>query len=986
MSSQEQLQRLAAGLTGRYRIEREIGQGGMATVYLAHDLRHDRPVALKVLKPEIASFVGVDRFLREIRITARLNHPHILPLLDSGEVSGDPAASPTLFYVMPLVEGESLRDRLNREKQLPLDTALEITRDVADALAFAHGFGVIHRDIKPENILLPGGRAVVTDFGIARAVTASDEQKLTETGLAIGTPGYMSPEQAAGESLLDARSDIFSLGCVLYEMIAGQPPFTGPTAQAVLARRLVEPPPPLRPMRETVSQDLERAVFRSLARAPADRYSTAAEFAATLTRAPGEASRPVALPRSRRWPWVAAVFVLLLIAAAAIRFIPKRATSSVVPSASRIAVLPFTPSGTDTALARLGRDLVFTLSAELDGLGDIRVVDAHTILAQTSRGELSPAAVTDFARRFSAGSLVQGSLVRDGDGVRLDFAMVSVDSSGTPLARGAVRSAVDSVAALTDSVVHTLLKQIWVGENAPTPSLESALRTRSVSALRAFLEGEQQLARGEWEEAALSYARAREADPGFLLAGARMIFALNWSLQVPPDTVVAELLAQRGELPEADRLTTEAILRWAQDSAAQSLERARELTEKYPSSWFGWLIYGDLLMHDGPLQGHYRSEALAAFDQALERNSDLVPVHEHLMLLAIQARDTARAGQTLAELERLDAGPTMSEDGYGNRLLQFRFLLSLMRGDSSVVLRLTDSIARDPTLREGVGGTYYDALLYGFLQAQIRVSEQMLQMDGDRRRGAFNLLAASWLGRGAWDSSLALMDQLAASGLDPQAPLRSYGYAVLGHFLGAIPEAAVTDRRGAAATVAVDSSQRAELEWLDGIVGFTRRDRAAVGQARSALRGMGTRESLALDRSIAAFERALSGDSVGAGRDLAALEWEQSRSNASGFAAHPQTIAVDRIAAARWLAAEGDADQAARLLAFADGAYLLHPSRLINASLYGLVARQRGMVEEQRGQAEPAREYYRQFLRWYDRPTPLHLGMVEEVKGRASQR
>src|SRR5881227_369957 len=224
------LARVQAALAGRYTIERELGRGGMATVYLAQDRKHHRQVAIKVLKPELAAALGPERFLREIDTAARLNHPHILPLHDSGQAGG------FLYYVMHYIEGESLRDRLEREGPLPLEDALRITRDVTSALSYAHSHDVVHRDIKPENILLSGGEAVVADFGIARALTAAGGDNLTTIGLAVGTPTYMSPEQAAGVAQLDGRSDIYSLGCVLYEMLAGEPPFTGPTAQAIIAR------------------------------------------------------------------------------------------------------------------------------------------------------------------------------------------------------------------------------------------------------------------------------------------------------------------------------------------------------------------------------------------------------------------------------------------------------------------------------------------------------------------------------------------------------------------------------------------------------------------------------------------------------------------------------------------------------------------------------------------------------------------------------
>ncbi|HEU5261526.1 MAG TPA: serine/threonine-protein kinase [Gemmatimonadales bacterium] len=286
-------------LVGRYSIERELGHGGMALVYLAHDLKHDRPVAIKVLRPELAAAVGAERFLREIQIAARLQHPNILPLYDSGEAGG------TLYYVMPYVEGETLRERLTREGQLPLDDALKIAAEICDALEYAHGRDLVHRDVKPENILLARERCLVADFGIARAITAAGGEKLTETGIAVGTPAYMSPEQAAAEGRVDGRSDIYSLACVLYEMLAGEPPFSGPSAHAILARKLSDPVPRLRTVRETVSAGVERAIQKALAKVPADRFTTAAQFAEALgpsvVRRPRASSpRPWVGPRPRR--------------------------------------------------------------------------------------------------------------------------------------------------------------------------------------------------------------------------------------------------------------------------------------------------------------------------------------------------------------------------------------------------------------------------------------------------------------------------------------------------------------------------------------------------------------------------------------------------------------------------------------------------------------------------------------------------------------
>ena len=303
--------RLSAALAERYRTERELGAGGMATVYLAHDLRHDRDVAIKVLHPELGAALGSERFLSEIRTTARLQHPHILPLLDSGEADG------LLYYVMPLVTGETLRTRLVRTRQLPVEEAVQIAREVADALGYAHGLGVVHRDIKPENILLQGGHALVADFGIALAVQSAGGARMTQTGLSLGTPQYMSPEQAMGERSIDARSDIYALAAVTYEMLTGEPPFTGPSVQAIVARLVTEEPRGIVVQRKSVPEHVESAVLCALQKLPADRFATAPEFSAALTgittRRPAAAhpARPARLARLARlalWPVVALVF------------------------------------------------------------------------------------------------------------------------------------------------------------------------------------------------------------------------------------------------------------------------------------------------------------------------------------------------------------------------------------------------------------------------------------------------------------------------------------------------------------------------------------------------------------------------------------------------------------------------------------------------------------------------------------------------------
>ena len=307
--------RLANALEERYRIERQLGAGGMATVYLATDLKHDREVALKVLRPELGAVLGAERFLAEIKITARLDHPHILTLIDSGEAGG------FLFYVLPLVRGESLRDKLKREQQLGLEEALAITKQVASALDYAHRPGVVHRDIKPENILLFEGEAMLADFGIALAVKEAGGNRLTETGLSLGTPQYMSPEQATGDRLLDARSDVYSLAAVLYEMLAGEPPVTGPNAQAMIAKLMTERPVHLRVVRGSVPDNIDAAVAKALDKTPADRFGSAGDFARALELKPITGTVPIASSsvsagKSKRGLWIGLAAVALVAAVA----------------------------------------------------------------------------------------------------------------------------------------------------------------------------------------------------------------------------------------------------------------------------------------------------------------------------------------------------------------------------------------------------------------------------------------------------------------------------------------------------------------------------------------------------------------------------------------------------------------------------------------------------------------------------------------------
>jgi len=367
--------RLRIGLAGRYTIERELGAGGMATVYLAHDVKHRRMVAIKVLRPELASLLGPDRFLREVEVAAQLNHPHILALYDSGEAEG------FLFYVMPYIKGESLRQKLEREKQLSIEEALGVTRQVASALGYAHAHDVIHRDVKPENILLHEGEAMVADFGIALAVSAAASERLTLTGLAVGTPAYMSPEQAVSERALDARSDVYSLGCVLYEMLAGEPPYTGATAQVLIAKRLVDPVPAVRRLRAAVPVGVEQALTKALAKVPADRWASTLAFAEALAAPAG-------------------------------------------PRPPSVAVLPFLNLSADPENEYFADGITEDVIAHLSKIRALKVISRTSVMAFKQREQ----SLREIGARLEVATLLEGSVRRAGDRVRIVAQLIDAES------------------------------------------------------------------------------------------------------------------------------------------------------------------------------------------------------------------------------------------------------------------------------------------------------------------------------------------------------------------------------------------------------------------------------------------------------------------------------------------------------------------------------------------------------------------------------
>ncbi len=525
---------LAAALHDRYRLERELGRGGMATVYLAEDLKHHRKVAVKVLHPELAAVLGAERFLREIEIAARLDHPHILPLYDSGEAAGN------LFYVMPFVEGESLRDRLDREKQLPMEDALQIAREVADALSYAHRHDVVHRDIKPENILLSGGHARVADFGIARAMSAAGGQRLTQTGLAIGTPVYMSPEQASGNSDLDGRSDLYSLGCMLFEMLAGAPPFTG-TAESIIRQHLVVEAPAITTLRPAVPPQVAAALARALAKTPADRFSPVGQFAdalrpVALTTAaiPGAAAAAPRRPRrALLLTGIAAVLVLAGLGAARLLHLGpwgSLISKGQIANRERVILADFenrtadsTAGATVTELLRIGLSRSQAVSLVDPGqVGRILEMMARDVSKGLPAGTALEAAERDGIR-----AVITGEVVAVGNRIALTARLVAVGGkvlvaeSETAAGANELTGAVDRLSGrLREKFGETLS-----GSEAAQP-LEK-VTTGSIKALRVFSQGLQAYNQGDNARALQLIEEAVAVDTTFAMAYRKLAILLN---------------------------------------------------------------------------------------------------------------------------------------------------------------------------------------------------------------------------------------------------------------------------------------------------------------------------------------------------------------------------------------------------------------------------------------------------------------------------
>ncbi len=715
----DQRDRLTAALAGRYVIERELGSGGMATVYLAHDVKHHREVALKVLRPELAAALGPDRFLREVEIAARLNHPHILALYDSGETNG------FLFYVMPYVAGESLRHRLEREKQLPIEEALAITRHIASALGHAHAQHIIHRDVKPENILLYEGEAMVADFGIALAVSAAAGERLTQTGLAVGTPAYMSPEQAVSERALDARSDVYSLGCVLYEMLAGEPPYTGATAQVLIAKRLVDPVPAVRRLRAAVPVGVEQALTKALAKVPADRWASALAFAEALATPAG-------------------------------------------PRPPSVAVLPFLNLSADPENEYFADGITEDVIAHLSKIRALKVISRTSVMAFKQREQ----SLREIGARLEVATLLEGSVRRAGDRVRIVAQLIDAESDRHLWAETYDRRLTDVFAIQTDVAL-----QIAAALKAElSPDEKSRLHQEPTSDLQAYqlyLQGRHCYLRytAEGSRRGIEYfEQAVAKDPNYALAYAALAMvytelAETGSLR-PGEAYArardasAKALALDLGLGEAHcmlaYITAVCDFNWV--SAEQEFKRALELT---PNSADTYDLYGRMCL------------ALERNDEALameRRAQELDPLAHR----ADVARALLRAGRYDEALQAATHAVELDPHyARGHATLGWAYLKKGIVKQGVAELEIAVSLSPGDTLWLAQLGQAYG--MVGDVARARNVLHQLEELSGQRFVSPYHI-AFVYTGLGEQDSA---MDWLERAYEDRSGPV----YSVKGSFL-----------------------------------------------------------------------------------------------------------------------------------------------------------------------------------------------------------
>jgi protein kinase-like protein len=832
---------------------------------------------------------------------------------------------------------------------------------------------------------------MLTDFGIALAVREAGGARLTETGLVLGTPHYMSPEQATGDPLLNARSDIYSLGAVVYEMLAGEPPFLGISAQAIVARLITARPTPIRVMRDTVPEGLASAIDKSLAKVPADRQASAAEFASSLTAASPAAAAPAeaaAPSRRRRFPALAGITVLgVALASSAGWWFVRRLPATPPPSESMVAVLPPAISTPDSALSHLARDLAFTLAPNLTGAGDIRAVDPEAVEARLGNRTVARSRPGDLrlGRSLGAGRVVRGSLIRVGREVRWDLDLLSTEN-GDLVAQATTTALPESLRAFTDTATRSLLRQIWLRGQPPSPSLDAAVKTRSMPALKAFLTGEGRIEKGDWGGAAQAYNDAVAADSSFWLAYWRLWYTRGWGADVDT-TLFAAVRAHRAELPERERLLIESCTCVA-DSLQKAIRLAQQVTTRFPDDWFAWLFLGDYLVHAGPVLGYTAADARAALERGLALKPGLVDGWDHLLRVSF-GKDTSATRRALHALAPLGYTHRLSLAAGRDVAPSGRLMAELGRSPGQMPAALVDTVVRtivpgDSAWGHGMAAFFF--LRFGFPVTQVEIDRRVLAGGVAARFAPMyrRSLAFSWAARGAWDSAYVAAGEMLSGGAGEPEVMNRYTFAVFALWLGAGDRVTVAaDSRAAAQAVAglpVDAdadAERATLAWLDGLAAVAEGDRRGLAAARAAAQSSRAPAAAYIVRTLRALALRFGGSAEQLGEALAAADagekWDE-----SGPDMRTQVLSINHLAAADAFLAAGDTARAQRLLVW-------HEADLIGDNLtpqlfaplaYDRLAR----IEQAQGRVALAREHYHQFLRRYDRPVPNLRPLVEQAR------
>lgn len=983
---------LGTAAADRYRIEGQLGAGGMATVYLAIDLRHKRQVAIKVLHSELAATIGPERFLREIEIEARLEHPHILTLIESGE------SVDSLFYVMPYVGGESLRQRIERVGPLPVAEVVRFLHDVADALAFAHEHGVVHRDIKPDNILVSGRHASVMDFGVAKALSqATGSQALTTAGLTLGTPAYMAPEQVAADPAMDHRADVYAMGVTAYEMLAGKPPFTGGSPQQVLSAHVTETPVSIEEIRADTPPALGQAVMRCLAKQPADRLQSAEEILPILealqaTTTPETETPGISPAAGFRWRVgaLAALVIVVLAGWFLIGGFPGSKAPPVPVSSMRLAVLPFEVRG-GADFAYLGEGVVTLFSTTLDGAGRLRTVDPRAVLNAVRDDDgatIEPVMGRRLAQQFGAGRYLMGDIVEAGGQLQINATLYNAeDPDAGPVTRRAQGAASD-VFRLVDDLATQLLLEVR-DSPAPVQSV-TTVTTASLPALKAYLEGDVALRAGDYVSASVALREAIAIDTAFALAYYRLSVAQEWLTNADEAQRAAEQAVIHSErLSGHDRRLFEAFDVLRRGKAARAEELLTSFVGVYPDDVEGWTNLGELFFHSNPARARHPSESRSAFAKVLELEPTNTIALMHLLRLAAGDDDTV-AVDSLAR-SYLTLSPA------GDRTVPAAVIQAIFSTDSSVMVSVLRRARGASELTMALAAS--EAVLWA---SDIQAGRKLLEVMRSRNRSReARSMALSWwaqlaLGTGRWQEAreaiveLEAVDSVTAIefgallALVPFAPVEKEELMeIQRRFLGFVPSDSLPSGESSAMLQPHQHLHQLIRLYLLGAVSARVGDTVTAHQAARDLDAwMASELQGSLPTDFAALVRSHIAESEGRLDDALALI-ETTRTEVWYIRAVSSPIVaqtLERFRRAGLLVHAGREQEALRWL------QTIH---LISGgeSLYKAeAARQMGLMYERLGDTTTAHLQYRQFLQAWSQADPVFHPVVEEIRARLMNR